>query len=509
MSWSDLLQLAGIVGSLVCLVGGGIWWCIQRYLRYLWACIKKLDNQVKVLKDEKAKLQQQLVKANETVQSIKQTNADLKLTLKNRRKKIQSLLQLQKQSEAKLIDSEQKLAEITKELEAKIDALNEDIDALTAEKQKVVGDRDKAKLHLKEAKAEIGELKSQLEEIQKQIQETVEQKGRFWEIPLAEDAVPFTPLSLRQMPILSILNLKGGVGKTTITANLAAMLGMQGSRVLLIDLDYQRSLSLLCCSAGQLKQLHNSHRTLQHFLLDSQPDASHLLACATSIKGIENCSILVNSDPRHDGTEKGEKEGNLEDAEMHLLAGWLTKPSQVDVRLILRNALHSSLVREHFDFVLLDCPPRLSTACINALAASDFTIIPVMLDYTSAHSASHLLRKLHHLRTKDVLPELHVLGVLANRVTLFRGDLVNAQAVVWDELRKPCEVAWGGFVYFFNTWIKQSSAVGTAAARHASEKDSGSFAVHDADLYPIFHDLAQEVRKRIENESKHLAAVSS
>jgi cellulose biosynthesis protein BcsQ len=295
------------------------------------------------------------------------------------------------------------------------------------------------------------------------------------------------------MRILSIVNLKGGVGKTTITANLGVMFGKK-SRVLMIDLDYQRSLSLLCCSPSQIKEIHDSGHSLQQFLLDPHADAKRLLDCVRRVEGAEGCEIVINSEL----LESKEIGDNLEDAEMHLLAKWLTNPSGADIRLILRKALHSPEIWNRFDFVLLDCPPRLSTACINGLVASDFAIIPVMLDYTSTNSVPNLLRKLRRLRENDVLPELGILGIVANRVKLRSEDLVNPEAVVWEDLRRPCEEAWKDSVYFFKTHIKQDSAVAEAAARHESGKTTHTFAAQYEKLKPFFDKLFQEVTEEIE-----------
>ena len=68
-------------------------------------------------------------------------------------------------------------------------------------------------------------------------------------------APPFRPLSQRRTPIFSLVNLKGGVGKTTITANLAVAMSQHGWRVLVVDLDYQGSLSQVLLSGKELNEL--------------------------------------------------------------------------------------------------------------------------------------------------------------------------------------------------------------------------------------------------------------
>src|SRR5262249_55971927 len=92
-------------------------------------------------------------------------------------------------------------------------------------------------------------------------------------------------------------------------------------------------------------------------------------------------------------------------------------PETVDVRFLMRRALQSDLVQGALDYVFLDCPPRLTTACINALTASDFVLIPVQVEAVSVRSVQHLLLRLRELREAKVVPNLEVLGLLANMVT--------------------------------------------------------------------------------------------
>ena len=72
----------------------------------------------------------------------------------------------------------------------------------------------------------------------------------------------------------------------------------------------------------------------------------------------------------------------LGDVEMATSHRWQAKITDDDVRYRLRAILHSAEIAERFDFILLDCPPRLTTACINALAASDYAMIPVLPNAT-------------------------------------------------------------------------------------------------------------------------------
>ena len=93
-------------------------------------------------------------------------------------------------------------------------------------------------------------------------------EGKVWERKVLQGAPRFRPLSERHAPIISVLNLKGGVGKTTITAHLGAALAGKGYNVLLMDLDLQGSLSSLFMSESALVQRSKEKLLLQHYLLN-------------------------------------------------------------------------------------------------------------------------------------------------------------------------------------------------------------------------------------------------
>jgi cellulose biosynthesis protein BcsQ len=165
---------------------------------------------------------------------------------------------------------------------------------------------------------------------------------------------------VRRAPIVSLANLKGGVGKTTITANLGATFAKLGLRVLMIDLDYQSSLSSLCLTPQESDQVRRTGRYLNG-VLESCGDLSKLNLNVTLLKADLGAGQLYLA-PVNEA---------LADLENQLMTRWYSGLTGDDVRYRLRHALHSPQLREHYEIVLLDCPPRLTTCCVNALAASD------------------------------------------------------------------------------------------------------------------------------------------
>src|SRR5262245_63847524 len=98
------------------------------------------------------------------------------------------------------------------------------------------------------------------------MKKAMELEGKVWERNILQGVPRFRPLNERHAAIISVLNLKGGVGKTTITAHLGAALSAKGYNVLLVDLDLQGSLSSLFLLETVLKERRGEESLLQHFL---------------------------------------------------------------------------------------------------------------------------------------------------------------------------------------------------------------------------------------------------
>jgi hypothetical protein len=118
---------------------------------------------------------------------------------------------------------------------------------------------------------EIDQLDEQLGRANAQLHSLATFDGKVWERPAALPFPTFRPRTDRKCRVIAVTNLKGGVGKTTLTANLGAPLWTTGKQVLLIDLDYQGTLTAICLQAkevgdvsrqGHLIKLINSERYL-------------------------------------------------------------------------------------------------------------------------------------------------------------------------------------------------------------------------------------------------------
>ena len=286
-------------------------------------------------------------------------------------------------------------------------AKKHEIEVLLGEKATAMSERDTLAGKLDEARRKLSDER-------KVIRETLRHQGRIWTTKVPRDAPKFRPLKDRKTVIIAVLNLKGGVGKTTITANLAGLLGSQGKRVLMIDLDHQRSLSRMLLDGKYLSSLVRQKRSIQTFFTGEMKGGPQLLSNAVSVEGMPGCELIVNHDPQ-EGEEVDDEVGGLEELEMQMQLSWLLDAESTgDIRFSLREGLHGDSASSSFDYVFLDCPPRMSTACVNALAASDFVLIPVQGEAVAARSVEHIVNRLRELRSGGPCASLRVLGIIGN-----------------------------------------------------------------------------------------------
>ena len=344
--------------------------------------------------------------------------------------------------------------------------------------------QDELKKMLEKAYAEARKYHSKAQRIDWMVRQVSQVDGRIWETPVKMSVPPFRKRTPRQACIISMMNLKGGVGKSTIAANLGATLWKNfDRRVLLVDLDFQASLTSLCLRSSTLQVLRQEKAFVQSLFEREMPDYERLSGCLHQIRPDHpNCRCdLIATDEA------------LAAREDQIMMQWLVGETDDDIRFRLRKLLRSDLIQDRFDYIILDCPPRNTTASINALAASDFVMVPVLPDPTSAEAVPRLLSVLQRMKNNDEVPlcnEIEVLGIVANRV-IQDGRLTPDEKHVWESLRHKCEDRWGEEVHRFERSIPDKVQFGRAAAHN-------ELAVFDnPDIEKIFIALAQEIEAKV------------
>ena len=322
---------------------------------------------------------------------------------------------------------------------------------------------------LKENLAATG---SELQQLEEEKQSLLQIDELIWERP-DSGSNQFVHLSHRKSVIVSVLNLKGGVGKTTLSANLAACLATADKplRTLIVDLDFQGTLSDMCVEQGTLTLLRQTKSTVSS-LLSEQSDFSILHQVAVPMTRVPGASIICAFD-------------RLDTLDFRLQAQFFLEPER-EVRFLFQRIFHDPKISQIYDLVLFDCPPRLTTSVINALTCSDFILIPTKLDRSSVTAVPRTLR---WLATMGNTVRAQPLGVIANETQLRKGKLISDHQNAYNFLAKNLiPPAYGNLM--FEKTVAFSNQVGHT-------KSIGVVAALDEQAKTVFAEVAEELRTRL------------
>jgi cellulose biosynthesis protein BcsQ len=202
-------------------------------------------------------------------------------------------------------------------------------------------------------------------------------------------------------PIIVIANLKGGVGKTTLAANLLAHYAIRkNERVLGIDLDFQGSLTANALSKANrdsLLVLESDHGLSKAARLIDDRDASWLLYAPDEVDQVSKGKLISTY-------------YSLAAVENRIMIEWLLGQRPDDVRYHLANVLHDPIIQRSFDRIIIDAPPRLTTAAVQALCAATHVLIPTILDELSSEAVGAFADQLRI--NQSLWPRLKILGVV-------------------------------------------------------------------------------------------------
>ena len=159
--------------------------------------------------------------------------------------------------------------------------------------------------------------------------------------------------------VIALANQKGGVGKTTTAVNIAASIGYYGYKVLLVDADPQGN-----ATSGMGLNKRNNKKTVYDIILQDEKAEDVIISSA-----YKNVDMIPGS---------------------IMLAGGEIELVDMENR-VYRLKLALTLVKEKYDFILIDCPPSLGLLTLNALAASHSFIIPIQCEYFALEGVSALM----------------------------------------------------------------------------------------------------------------------
>ncbi len=208
------------------------------------------------------------------------------------------------------------------------------------------------------------------------------------------------------MKIVSVINYKGGVGKTTVTANLAGELGLRGKKVLLLDMDAQASLTFSFVTPDNWDKKLKENRTIKSWFDYISGERE---------KPVPLSELVVHPGKINRFFERRSTGGVVDLISSHLglinvdldLATLLgganmnqTKNNYLKIHGKLRTAIRNLVAESAYDVVLIDCPPNFNIVTKNALIASDKMLIPAKPDYLSTLGIDYLMRSVNDLVTE-------------------------------------------------------------------------------------------------------------
>ncbi len=205
------------------------------------------------------------------------------------------------------------------------------------------------------------------------------------------------------MDIISFINYKGGVAKTTLAANISAELAYRGKRVLVVDLDPQTNLTFSFIDLNEWQKLDKEGKTIKHWydeFLDADEDASlrdliiqpdkinrKLTAMRSSgcVHIISSHLELINVDMELATRYGGNSERTIRSSFLRLFSR-------------LKKGLDE--LKEDYDLVIIDCPPNFNIVTQNAIIASNKYLVPAKADFLSTLGIDQLVRHIEDLKVK-------------------------------------------------------------------------------------------------------------
>ncbi|NER19995.1 MAG: ParA family protein [Symploca sp. SIO1C2] len=221
--------------------------------------------------------------------------------------------------------------------------------------------------------------------------------------------------------VISLINLKGGVGKTTTTIAVAEMLaGVFCQKVLVIDLDPQTNATVMLIGEERWEELNDNHHTLSQLFLDATDPDNHQFDLAqtlqyqvSNVTDVETLDLLPSS---LDLVDIQYKLATIPTGKFYALC-------PID---ILRRGIQPII--EHYDYILIDCPPNLGIITLNGLQISQRYIIPAIPDLLSTYCIPHVIATVHDF-AETIGQSIEPLGIVISK---YQADMTLHERVIKD-----------------------------------------------------------------------------
>jgi len=328
---------------------------------------------------------------------------------------------------------------------------------------------DRAHREIERIRAGIDSEKSKLEQLLTTLREN--ETGIWTTFPRDPPIQDFdSRMGERRPLVLTVANNKGGVGKTTVVGNLIAHFDVgRGLKVLSIDLDYQGSLSTML-------------RTEFADVAERKSTVNGLLERGAGIGTVYEATRRLGR--RLNRSELAPAFYELALFEDRLLVEWLVQAGGDDVRYRLANVLHNTAVRDKFDIVIIDVPPRLTTGTINALCASTHVLVPTIFNPIAAEPVSNFLTASTLLMNK-LNPKLDFIGVVETMAPR-KGESEKARA----EGRRLIQEA-------LHQSFPKIPVLRSYVPRRAAMSEGGIAYLENREARAIFDELGREIGEKM------------
>ena len=249
------------------------------------------------------------------------------------------------------------------------------------------------------------------------------------------------------MVTIAVMNQKGGVGKSTVTRNFGAFLALQGYRTLMIDVDAQSNLSQICNVSADVES------TILDAFRNQVPQIYNVS---------ENLSIIPSS-------------LSFAGIELEIIGA-------MQREMFLSKAIKK--LPDEFDICLIDCPPAINIITTNALAASQWVLIPMEASLT-AFNGLEMMFKIISMVRDGLNPDLSVLGAFINKY--------KEKTVIAREILQTMEDI-GVHIALFNSKVRQFEDFKKAEFAKKSIFDIGNGSLAAADFRALGFEILDKLK---------------
>jgi len=278
--------------------------------------------------------------------------------------------------------------------------------------------------------------------------------------------------------VISTINLKGGVAKTTVTVALGEFLSAEHKKkVLIVDLDPQTNATVMLIGDKKWKALNEQEYTLARLFEDAlDPENARFNLDKTLQKNVSDVAAVRSLDLLPSSL-------NLIDLQDRIATISPGKFFSVMPTDILRRALKEKL--EEYDFILIDCPPNLGIITLNGLKISDGYIVPTIPDILSTYGIPQIISRVKDF-SFNIDKEIENYGIIATKY--------DARNTIHNNIIKQLEREKDG--PFFKTIIKQNTQ-SSAAAEHSQHNTMRQKWGYSPGQYEAYLALTNELLEKV------------